>query len=145
MFVPVVLNVAIVLLQLRSLRLAAAVMAPTVVIVATLLAAMHAAGLAFTPINLIVLPLALGIGVDNCVYLTQRWREGLDIATAAERIGIAVLLTTLTTIAGFGFLAVSRYPGLAGLGWLAVITMVLTFVAAIVLLPAFLRGCVRTS
>jgi len=39
---------------------------------------------------------------------------------------------------GFGFLAVSRYPGLAGLGWLAAVAVGLTFVGAIVFLPALL-------
>jgi predicted RND superfamily exporter protein len=133
-----VLNVAIVLLQLRTLGLALAVMAPTIVIVCALLGGMHLAGIAFTPINLIVLPLTLGIGVDNCVYLAARWREGHDASAAAHLVGRAITLTTLTTMTGFGFLAVSRYPGLAGLGWLAAVAIGLTFVAAIVLLPALL-------
>jgi hypothetical protein len=136
--VTLVLNVAIVLLQLRTIGLSLVVMAPTVVIVLALLGGMRLAGVAFTPINMIVLPLTLGIGVDNCVYLAARWREGYDSSAAARLVGRAITLTTLTTMTGFGFLAVSRYPGLAGLGWLAAVAIALTFVAAIVLLPALL-------
>jgi len=136
--VTLVLNVAIVLLQLRTIGLSLVVMAPTVVIVLALLGGMRLAGVAFTPINLIVLPLTLGIGVDNCVYFAARWREGYDPSAAARLVGRAITLTTLTTMTGFGFLAVSRYPGLAGLGWLAAVAISLTFVAAIVLLPALL-------
>src|SRR5262249_53751343 len=61
------LNVAIVVVQVRSPALAVAVMTPTVVVVLGLLEGMAAAGVGFTPINLIVLPLTLGIGVDYCV------------------------------------------------------------------------------
>ncbi len=139
----VILNLVIVLLQLRTLALAVAVMMPTIVIVFGTMEAMHLAGAAFTPINLIVLPLTLGIGVDYCVYLVQRWREGLDLATAARRIGRAMALTTLTTMAGFGFLAVSRYRGLAGLGWLAMTAIAAAFAAAICLLPGFLAVVAR--
>ena len=137
------LNVVIVLLQLRSLPLALAVIMPTIVVVLGMLEAMHLAGIAFTPINLIVLPLTLGIGVDYCVYVVQRWREGRDVATATRLVGRAMALTTLTTMAGFGFLAVSRYRGLAGLGWLAMTAIALAFAAAICLLPAFLAVVTR--
>lgn len=138
-----VMNVIIVLLQVRSLTLASAVMMPTVVVVLGMLEVMYLAGIAFTPINLIVLPLTLGIGVDYCVYVVQRWREGHDLATATRLVGRAMALTTLTTMTGFGFLAVSRYRGLAGLGWLAMTAIALAFAAAICLLPAFVAVAAR--
>ncbi|MBI3766889.1 MAG: MMPL family transporter [Deltaproteobacteria bacterium] len=138
-----VLNVAIVLLQLRSVTLALAVMLPTVVVVLGMLEAMYLAGIAFTPINLIVLPLTLGIGVDYCVYVVQRWREGHELGTSTRLVGRAMALTTLTTMTGFGFLAVSRYRGLAGLGWLAMTAIAFAFAAAICLLPAFVAVVAR--
>jgi predicted RND superfamily exporter protein len=113
-------------------------MAPTAVTIVLMLGGMALADFPFTPINLIVLPLALGIGVDNCVYIVGRMQEGLDLEAAVAHVGRAIGLTALTTMAGFGCLAVSRYPGLAGLGWLAAVSTLLTLVAAIVLLPAFL-------
>jgi predicted RND superfamily exporter protein len=134
----VILNIVIVVPQTRSWRLALAVMAPTVLIVGLLLTGMHLTGVAFTPLNLVVLPLTLGIGVDNCVYLVARLREGRSIEDATRLTGRAIAVTTLTTTAGFGFLSISRYPGLAGLGCLAGVAIALTFVAAIVLQPAFL-------
>ncbi len=134
----IVLNLLIVLPQARSWRLALIVMAPTIVIVGALVTGMHLSGVAFTPLNLIVLPLTLGIGVDNCVYLVARVREGWSIENATRLTGRAIAVTTLTTMAGFGFLSVSRYPGLAGLGWLAALAIGLTFIAAVVLQPAFL-------
>ncbi|TMA81573.1 MAG: hypothetical protein E6J72_05075 [Deltaproteobacteria bacterium] len=139
----VILNLIIVLLQLRALAPALAVILPTIVVVFGTIEAMHLAGVAFTPINLIVLPLTLGIGVDYCVYLVQRWREGVDLGTAARLVGRAMALTTLTTMAGFGFLAVSRYRGLEGLGWLAMTAIAAAFAAAICLLPGFLAVVAR--
>jgi predicted RND superfamily exporter protein len=133
-----VLNVLIVLAQVRSLSIAAAVVAPTIAAVLVLLAGMEACGVGFTPVTLMVLPLTLGIGVDNCVFLIERVREGRTIAEAGALVGRALLLVTLTTMAGFGFLAVSRYPALAGLGWLAFVAVGLVFLGAILVLPALL-------
>ena len=140
----VILNLIVIIPQTRSLRVALVVMAPTVLIVGMLLTGMHLAGVAFTPLNLIVLPLTLGIGVDNCVYFVTRVREGLSIEHAMQLTGRAIAVTTLTTTAGFGFLAVSRYPGLAGLGMLAAVAIGLTFIAAVVIQPAFLALDRRT-
>ncbi len=142
--ITLLLNVVIVLLRLRSLGPTLAVMAPTVVVVLALLGGMELAGRTFTAINLVVLPLALGIGVDNCVYLYERVREGHPIVDSARLVGRAITLTTCTTVAGFGFLAVSRYPGLAGLGWLAALAIGLAFLAAFVFLPAFVALLART-
>jgi hypothetical protein len=132
------LNVLIVLAQVRSLSVAAAVVAPTIVAVLVLLAGMELFGVGFTPVTLMVLPLTLGIGVDNCVFLIERVREGRTIAEAGALVGRALLLVTLTTMAGFGFLAVSRYPALAGLGWLAFVAVGLVFLGALLVLPALL-------
>ncbi len=138
--VTLLLNVLIVVVQVRSPVIAAAVMMPTVVVVLGLLEGMAAAGVGFTPINLIVLPLTLGIGVDYCVYIYARRAEGHDPAASTRLVGRAALLTTLTTMSGFGFLAISRYRGLAGLGWLAMTAIALAFAAAICVLPALLAA-----
>jgi len=135
-----VLNLLIVLAQTRSLPLAAAIVAPTLVALAALLEIMARTGLAFTPVTLMVLPLAFGIGVDDCVYLGERVRAGATPGAAATLVGRALLLTSLTTMAGFGFLGVSRYPALAGLGGQAVLAIALAFVGAVVVLPALLAS-----
>ena len=96
-------------------------------------------GVAIDPVNLIVPPLIVGIGVDDGVYLAavgaparQRRRPPWRRSAAPSRS------TSLTTIAGFGFLAFSAYPPLATMGRLMAIGLSLCLASTIFVLPALL-------
>ena len=97
------------------------------------------AGLSFNFANVIVVPLLLGSGVDSGVHLVQRFRLG---ATAGELLGTttarAVLASGATTIASFGALALTDHPGMASLGELLAIGVMLMLAANLLLLPALL-------
>ncbi|MDG2308220.1 MAG: MMPL family transporter [Candidatus Binatia bacterium] len=95
-------------------------------------------GIPLTPVSVVVLPLTIGIGLDDCLYLVERYRESGDVGEAVARGGRALSITTATTIAGFGALALSRYPALSGLGTLAAVSLAICLATTIVLLPALL-------
>lgn len=97
-----------------------------------------ALGIPLTPVSVVVLPLTVGIGLDDCLYLVERYRETGDVEEAVARGGRALSITTATTVVGFGALALSRYPALSGLGSLAALSLVICLVTTIVLLPALL-------
>ena len=83
------------------------------------------------PINfadVIVLPLLVGIGVDSAVHLLHG-----DASAATDR---GVMLSGLTTLASFGFLAFSSHPGLASLGRLLALGIAWLLLVNLVLLPA---------
>jgi predicted RND superfamily exporter protein len=100
------------------------------------------------PFNLItnILPLLLLIlGTTNAVHIVSRYGEELyrtsgDRRAAAHsamtHLGFACLLTTLTTAAGFGSLALSRTEVLRELAWQAAAGMGLIYVATISVLGA---------
>jgi predicted RND superfamily exporter protein len=87
-------------------------------------------------VNLIVPTLVLGLGVDYGAYLVTGARERGGMPAAIRSTGRALLVTGFTTIAGFGFLGLSRYPALSGMGILAAEGLLLALVASIVLVPA---------
>ncbi len=101
-------------------------------------------GIPLNPANMIAVPLILGIGVDYGVhiihdYRTQRGRKyRLNSSTAGS-----VLITSLTTIIGFGSLMIASHRGLQSLGRVLVIGMSCSVYCAIVLLPAFLTWWTR--
>ncbi|MEZ4248398.1 MAG: efflux RND transporter permease subunit [Polyangiales bacterium] len=88
--------------------------------------------------NLLVLPVAFGVGVDGAIYVVWALEEGpaeerwVRFRTCAR----AVLGSTLTTLAAFGSIAVADHPGLASLGHLALATIALSLLANLVWLPA---------
>jgi hypothetical protein len=133
-------NLAIVGTSFRSWRATAAVLLPPTAVLGLVLVGLRALDVALTPITVAVLPLFLGIGVDNCVYLAERHRHGASLGGIGTLGGRAVLMCSLTTIIGFGFLAFSRFPGLAQLGGLAATAIALGLVASLTLLPACLRA-----
>jgi hypothetical protein len=104
-------------------------------------ATMWMMGMTFNFINLIVIPLLLGIGVDSGIHLVHR---GLHIQGDGEKLtesqtARAVFYSALTTIASFGSLALSAHRGLAGMGILLVCGMVFMLNSNLLVLPALIR------
>ncbi|MEO0586856.1 MAG: MMPL family transporter, partial [Planctomycetota bacterium] len=93
------------------------------------------------PANIIVLPLLFGIGVDAGVHLMHRYRQ----EPTARPLGLAsgtgkgIALTSYTTIIGFGALMTASHRGIAGLGFVMSLGILLTLLACFYVLPAILE------
>lgn len=92
----------------------------------------------FNPANLIVLPLILGIGVDDGVHVIHDYRHSLGrYETSASTIN-AITLTSLTSMVGFGSMVVAAHQGLVSLGMVLVIGVGSCLFVSLVTLPAIL-------
>jgi len=131
-------NLLLLWIAFRRVRTAVAVLAPTALVVVGLYAGMSVAGVPLDPVNLIVTPLLFGVGVDYGVYIAARSREIGEVPRALRFSGRPLVLSALSTVAGFGLLALSHYPFLASMGLLAGIGLSLCVVLSLVLLPALL-------
>lgn len=112
-------------------------------VLASLLTAaiMAFAGVPFNFANIIALPLVFGMGVDNCIHMVHRYRTappetGSLLGTSTA---LAVFMSALTNISGFGNLAVSPHRGMASMGIMLSIGILSTLVSSMVVLPALLR------
>ena len=92
----------------------------------------------FNFFNLIVLPMIIGIGIDDGVHLTNTFRTAHrdNMLDAMSQTGRAVVLTSFTTLVGFGSLSLSHYPGLKSIGYVAIIGISACLLASIIVLPA---------
>ncbi len=79
---------------------------------------MKLTGLQFTVINVMGLPMILGIGIDDGVHIVHRWlAEGKsEVRRVFASTGKAILLTTLTTMLAFGSLVFAIWRGYSSLG-----------------------------
>jgi predicted exporter len=109
------------------------------VVAMTGIMAMTGMGLNF--MNAMVLVTILGMGSDYGLHIAHRV-EGRGEGEQQERFvqaGRAVLLSALTTIAGFGSLAFTDYGAMSSIGWATNYGVGATALFALVFLPAFLR------
>ena len=93
--------------------------------------------------NLVILPLILGIGVVNGIHITHRYREEKDkkICVLSRSTGQAIVLSSLTTMIGFGSLMVANHQGVFSLGLVLTLGVGGCMLASIILLPALLQLC----
>ena len=91
----------------------------------------------------LVLPVLLGITVDEGMFLIQHARafegsaDGVRDTLRAE--GPSIASTALTTAAGFAALGICRFDGLRDLGWVGALGSVVGLLVALVVVPAGLR------
>lgn len=123
----------------RSLKLFALTVAPVVVGCVWMLGILRLAGAELSLMTLMGMPIVFGLGVDYGVYVVDRWsRERETPRQALAGVGPAVLVTGLTTLAGFGALLFARLAGLRSLGLAVVLGAACTLAAALILLPLLL-------
>jgi predicted RND superfamily exporter protein len=105
-----------------------------------MLGIMRLLGWQYNPINIMAVPIVLGIGIDSGVHIVHRFEDsGGDMRAAVLTSGRAVLVSSLTTVAGFACLLLSTHRGLITLAQLLLLGMGTCLVASLVLLPAILH------
>ena len=146
--VAIILAFFIVLFVLRDIRLSVITILPVVAITLWLRGGMV---LTDTPINLVTVQissLAIGLGVDYAIHMVQRVREARFenpelkqvewMEESLDETGNNVAMSAFTDFAGFMVLALSVMPLFVTFGMIMAIMIFLSFVAAVIMLPALL-------
>jgi len=133
--------IIILLLLLRNVKETALVLLPLIYAGILTGAATVLLRIPFNFANIIALPLFLGIGVDNGIHVVHRARSGASTLTdglLSSSTSRAVFYSALTTVISFGGLAFSRHRGMASMGHMLIIGIVLTVIATLFVLPLLL-------
>ena len=146
--VAIILAFFIVLFVLRDVRLSIITILPVVAITLWLRGGMV---LTDTPINLVTVQissLAIGLGVDYAIHMVQRVREARFenpelkqvewMEESLDETGNNVAMSAFTDFAGFMVLTLSIMPLFVTFGMIMAIMIFLSFVAAVIMLPALL-------
>ena len=93
--------------------------------------------MSFNLFNAVIIPSIVGIGIDNAVHIVHSAHaQGI---TQTLRIRWApILLSSLTTMIGFGAMICAHHYGIYTLGQLAILGSLCTFGLTSALLPAWL-------
>ena len=114
-----------------------AVMLPLTLAWVLFAAALGALDLPLNLYNLLAVPLVIGYGIDDHIFLVHRYEAepALGAGGVLATTGRAIVLTSLSTMAGFAGLAVARFDGLRLLGLSGALAVLLCLLAAFAVLP----------
>jgi len=128
----------VLLLDFRSLKYALIGMVPLIFGAIWMTGIMEISGLQFTMMNILAVPLIIGIGIDDGLHILHRWKMEKNLDIVYRSTGKAILLTSLTTMLGFGSLWFATYRGLGSMGIALFIGVGTCFLATLFIIPAIL-------
>jgi hypothetical protein len=139
---------AVLVIDFRHFGYAALALLPLGAAMALLFGLMGMVNLPLNAANMIVLPLIMGIGIDDGVHLVHDFRrQQRQPGNAPYRVGAstasAVLITSLTTMVGFGSLMISDHRGMQSLGRVLTVGVACCLFTSLVMLPALLALIAR--
>lgn len=130
----------------RSPLLGVITMVPSLAVVTWVLGTMWLLGISFNVLTAMVASIGIGIGVPYGIHITYRFledRRRLDtveeaIRSSLEHTGGAMAGSAATTAGGFGVLAFASLLPIQQFGLIVALTIVYSFVAAVLVQPALL-------
>jgi predicted exporter len=122
----------------RNLKMILMTLIPVVSGMLFMVGVMGALGMAFNLFNVVAAILIIGLGVDYGIFMVNKMLKGSDQGTEQ-----AVLVSGLTTLAGFGALVLARHPALHSIGTTVLLGIVAAIPSALVVIPAIFRCGVR--
>jgi predicted RND superfamily exporter protein len=131
------------LVDFRALRPTLLALFPIVLGLVWMVGAMNAFDIGYNFANVIAIPLILGIGIDSGVHVVHRWLQGTAPTDLPATTGKAVIVSSLTTIIGFGALLASDHGGIRSLGLTLTIGVAASMIGASLVLPALLEAIRR--
>jgi predicted RND superfamily exporter protein len=152
-FISIVLCLVVMVLLFRSIKLGVASIIPMILVVAWLYGVMELTGHYLNTVTVTIAAISIGVGVDYAIHVTHRFREEYekdsDYEEAMTRTlastGNALTFSAGSTFVGFLIIGLSPMTMFSKFGYLTAMMIGMAFLAAVVVLPAFLALTVRTG
>ena len=131
---------------LRSVKYAVVSVVPILLVVAWVYGFMFVADYSINPVTSTIAAIAIGVGIDFATHFTVRFREELAgeasrfpaLRRAGEGTGGALVISALTSIAGFTVLGLAPMPIFAVYGVLTAVMIALAVLVTLLVLPSLL-------
>jgi predicted RND superfamily exporter protein len=130
--------VPVVFLDFRSIRYTLLALLPLGMAMIQMFGLMGLLNVPLNPANMIVLPLILGIGIDNGVHIVHDFRQQTGRYRLSASTANAVVINSLGNMVGFGSLMVANHQGLQSLGRVLTIGMGCSLFSALVMPNLFI-------
>ena len=147
LFVFIVLS-----LGFRSFKQASVTLIPILLVVVWLYGLMYMAGSSLNIVTVTIATISLGVGIDYCIHVTERYREGRESGESHNEAligiggacGLALIGSAASDIAGFSVIALSPMGLFTNFGIFSAAMIAFSLVASLVLTTAALGLIART-
>ncbi len=131
-------------IDLKSTCLVLITAAIPILSIAWMHALMRLFGIPYNPLNIMALPIVIGISVDDSVHIVHRFiRENGNLEQTLISSGRSVVLTTMTTLAAFTSLALTSHQGLRSFSIILSLGITAALLLSLTALPWLLLKCQR--
>ena len=109
-------------------------------------------GIALKPSTVLVFSVALGIAIDVTIRFLINYKQqlpqlnnkvDLTLIQTIKHTGISIIYTSLVLVAGFVIFCFSDFGGTKALGWLTSLTLIVSTLTNLVLLPALIKTFIK--
>ncbi|HEX2617758.1 MAG TPA: MMPL family transporter, partial [Flavobacteriales bacterium] len=147
LFWAIVIIVALMAILFGSLRILLVSLIPNLIPLVLTAGLMGFTNIPIKPSTILVFGIALGIAVDNAIYLLARYRlelklSGQDLARSVDKavreVSVGIIYTSVVLFFGFITLGASQFGGIRALGTLTSITLLVAMFTNLLVLPALL-------
>lgn len=145
-FISIAICLVVMVLLFRSLKLGVASILPMMLVVAWLYGVMEISGNYLNSVTVTIAAISIGVGVDYAIHVTHRFREEYEKHKQYEKAmtmtlastGNALAFSAGSTFVGFLIIGFSPMTMFSKFGYLTAMMIGMAFLAAVVVLPAFL-------
>ncbi|WP_129408421.1 MMPL family transporter [Marinitoga lauensis] len=96
-------------------------------------------GIKFNIANIVVIPLIIGIGIDDGIHMMHSYIESRSIIETLKQSGKAVIITSITSMLGFGSLYFVKDPLVSQMGFLLFFGILFCLIISLTILPIFIQ------
>jgi predicted RND superfamily exporter protein len=109
-------------------------------------------GISLKPSTVLVFSVALGIAIDVTIRFLVNYKQELPhlnnqvnitLVQTIKHTGISIIYTSLVLVAGFIIFCFSDFGGTKALGWLTSLTLVVSTLTNLILLPALIKTFIK--
>ena len=143
--VAYILVILLLLVVYRSLRKAVVPLIAISTVIGVMNTIMFLTGTKQTMMSIALNSITLGLGIDFSIHVLERYFEERErfhpmeaVRRTIERTGKAITTSALTMAGGFGSLMFSSFPIVKNFGFIALVAIVFSLLAALTVVPAFL-------
>jgi predicted RND superfamily exporter protein len=147
LLIEIVLITIVGLALFRSLRIILLSKLPCLIPLLITAGIMGFMDIRFKPSTILIFSIAFGIASDGTIYFLTKYRQELRqnrksiseaITTTIHETGLSMIYTAIILFFGFGIFAASGFGGIKALGILISITLLVSMITNLVLLPSIL-------